>query len=93
MEDNEIKDTMNRVLFEDGNETFVGIPSEDTMVNSKSIVFEFAYNKRIKETREQAKSISDIIENTEKQLIESFKNQNGYEISFVVYNFVTDIYK
>lgn len=41
-----INKTITKVLFEDGDYCFVGIPNDSTKVPSKSIIIEFAYNQK-----------------------------------------------
>lgn len=86
------KNTMERVLFEDGDECFCGLPVDNNLVNSKSIIFEFAYDQAkctsIKQLNEIHKIITDIFNYIDKKMSSTI----NYPLSFLIYNSIPDIY-
>lgn len=69
-----IKHTAERVLYEEGDYTYYGMPSDKTVAPSRSIVVEFAYNQLKCNSIEQIVYIKDCYKEITKSLNETSKN-------------------
>jgi len=93
LEENFIYKTLDRVIFEDGEKTILGNPISRDIVQSKSIMFEIAYDSK------KCKRIEEItfIENYAKELLESLRKAIqpviGKEISMHVYDGIPELFK
>lgn len=86
-----INKTFKRVLFENSNSTFYGIPEYSSLVESKSLVFEFAYDqvgcKEIKQINDINQKFKEMFE----MLKRTFSKKN-IPISLIIYNSIPDLY-
>lgn len=87
-----IRQTLSRVIFEEGDFTFFGPPTNSTEVKSKSIVFEFAYNQTECVDLKQLKAIEEITKEVFAQLTEYMKKFFNLPVSFLVYKSIPDLY-
>ena len=85
--------TIPRVMYEEGDYTFFGTPMDDTLVKSKSFVFEFAYDyiklekiADVKKARETEKKLSAFIK-------DKVERKLHFPISFLEYHAIPDYYK
>jgi len=85
--------TLSRVIFEGGNEMFLGVPIDKNLVLSKSLTFEFAYDQKKCQSLEQL----NYIENTAKKVFsyieECAKGKLNLPINFVMYDAIVDYYQ
>ncbi len=84
--------TLARVIFEAGDFTFFGPPSNSTEVNSKSVVFEFAYDQTECTDIKQLKDIEQIAAEVFKQVEEYMSRFFNLPVSFLVYKSIPDLY-
>lgn len=85
--------TLSKVIFEDGDETFFGIPTDEVKIKSRSLVFEFAFDQTKIENIEELKEINNIIKQTEEYLKENIKGVFRATPSFIVYNSIPNLYQ
>ena len=84
--------TINRVINEEGDMTFYGSPVPKYLVDTKGLVFEFAYDQlQLLEVKE-LQNIEKIISVIDKYLKDNLKALN-IPISMITYNGINDIYK
>ncbi len=81
--ENYILSTLDKVIFENGNETFFGTPIDSNKVSSQSLVFEFAYNDR-ECTVEEGKIIREIYNKIFAILKSNLENNMNIKISTIV---------
>ncbi len=84
--------TYPKVLFEQGNQAVFGLTNFDNILNSKSIIFEFAYDQAKCTDVEQYKNISDAINSVIGSLKKEMASKTKIPISTLVYKAVPDIY-
>jgi len=84
--------TCAKVLFENDNYTFYGIPTMDKLVDSKSLVFEFAYDQTHCESIEQIGKINEVFKNFYQVMKVKFSKTN-MPVSMIVYKSIPDIYR
>ena len=89
---NFINKTLNKVIFEEGDESFFGLPTNSSLADSKSIVFEFAYNQKECKSIEQLKDIEGIIKEINQFIENKLKSKINIKISFITYKAIPDIY-
>ena len=86
-----IYNTYQKVLYEKNVNTFFGVPSPNTEVNSRSIIIEFAFDQKkclsLKELKNIEKLIKEIFEKIQQNI------NNKFSLSFLVYNAIPDIFK
>lgn len=82
--------TYQTVLFEKGDNVFLGVPRDETRVNSQSLFFEFAYDEKRCDTLKQIYGIRDIALNTLNFLKEALNAQFDVLISLYVYGAIVD---
>lgn len=75
--------TLPEVLFEGGDETFIGRPIEENLVKSKSLYFEFAYNNYDVDDFDFLMKIESTRDELFKEIESSFKDKIGIPISFI----------
>lgn len=75
--------TLPDVLFEEGDETFIGRAIEENLVNSKSLYFEFAYNNYEVDDFDFLTKIEDKRDEIFKGIETAFKGKIGIPISFI----------
>lgn len=87
-----IKQTTEKVLYEEGDYTYYGIPSNQTEAPSKSIVIEFAYNQLKCNSIEQIVYIKDCYEE-----IKEFLSETGKSSEILIFtmleNGITQVFK
>lgn len=84
--------TFKRVLYEDGDLSMFGIESKDCILNSKSIVFEFAYNQKEFTDINQIVFIDKLFEMIKGTLKSEIKKVLNSEVEVLKYNGIPDIY-
>lgn len=84
--------TLYRVIFEDGEQSCYGIPKKENFVDSKSIVFEFAYDQKKCDSVPQLNQIKNFEKSVFNYLDKCFENKINIPISILSYNAITDIY-
>lgn len=84
--------TLYKVIFENGDSTFYGIACDENRANSKSIVFEFAYNQIECTTLKQQNQISEIIEECFKMLQDNINKLLKINSSYLVYNSIPNLF-
>lgn len=87
-----INKTYSRVLFEDGEKVFCGSPTSKNMVDSKSIIIEFAYNQ-IKCNIEQILNCGEVFEIIKESINSILVDKLNLKTSYVIYNSIPDEYK
>ena len=92
MEEEFIVKTYKRVLLEDGDLTFYGLPEMKNVIDCKSIVFEFAFDQIECKTVKQINDITKTFEEIFDSIKTSFMKVN-LPVSKIVYNSIPDIYK
>ena len=84
--------TFKRVLYEDGDLSMFGIESKECVLNSKGIVFEFAYNQKEFTDINQIVFIDKLFEIIERTLKKEIKKVLNEEVEVLKYNGIPDIY-
>lgn len=84
--------TFEKVLFEKGTSTFMGVPMNETSVNSKSIVFEFAFNQNDCTTVEQLNKIKKVSKECFKIIDLCMKERLNIRGSYLIYNAIPDLF-
>ncbi|MBR2587823.1 MAG: hypothetical protein IKD77_01285 [Bacilli bacterium] len=92
VDDKFIMNTLQKVIYEKGDKTFVGIPNDFSMVDSKSVFIEFAYDQKKCESIDQLRNIGEIV-NTVFDYIEKDLSKYKMPLSLTVYDAIPDIYK
>ena len=87
-----LNQTLSRVIFEEGDYTLFGPSSKKELVNSKSIIFEFAFDQKKCKEFEQLMRIENTYENIFDKLEESLKPNLNMPISFHVYRAIPDLF-
>lgn len=87
-----LKATFQKVLFEEGDKTFFGIPRSETMAKSKSLVLEFAYNQKKCTTISQLNSIEELSSRCLSALGKEIEGKLGIECSFLTNNGMNDLF-
>ena len=85
--------TLEKVIFEDGFETFYGIPMNENKALSKSIVFEFSYNQKKCTDVNQLMEIKKICEEVCNMIETELKQFTQIPISFIIYDCISNEYK
>ena len=75
--------TLPDVIFEDGDELFLGTPIEDNLVKSKSLYFEFGYNNYDVDDFEFLKKIESKRDQIFEEIENAFKGKIDIPISFI----------
>lgn len=84
--------TLDKVIFESGKETFFGPPMDETAVNSKSIVFEFAYDQKKCKTLDQLNKIEATINKSFDYISNTVGKNINIPLSFLIYRAIPDLY-
>lgn len=90
--DDFFRDTFRKVIFEKGEKIFFGVPLDENLVKSQSIIFEFAYNQLKCETVEQFNNIVKIINESFRILEKSLFEHLNLQSSLIIYNGIPDIF-
>lgn len=85
--------TLEKVLFEKEDHFYAGKPLNQNQVNSKSLVFEFAYDETKCESLQQINDIKLAITKIFTELEKKVKEIIGLNCSFVIYNYYEDLFK
>lgn len=85
--------TIAKVLYENGDATYYGIPSPESEVPSKSIVLEFAYDQKKCNSIEQVINIRNSFAEIQKEIIESNRNNSDFPIFLLMYNGIPDLFR
>ena len=88
-----INDTFSKVLFEEGDYTFFGIPVMDYSAPSKSMVFEFAYDQIQLKTIPELSIVDKIFEEISSSIQKNVESSFPVSVSFIRYNGIPDIYR
>lgn len=75
--------TLPDVIFEGGDETFIGQPINKNLVKSKSIYFEFGYNEYDVDDYELVEQIESKRDQIFKEIEEAIKGKIGIPLSFI----------
>ena len=83
LEENFILKTFKEVLFEDGDQAMFGVPMLKNLANSKSLVFELAYDDKLCSV-EESKIIRKFYENTLVKLQKFLKNELNVDVNIII---------
>lgn len=84
--------TLYTVIFEEGDKSCYGIPMEENFVDSKSIVFEFAYDQKRCDSVQQLNQIKNFKNSISNYIDNCLNNKINIPVSILPYNAITDIY-
>ena len=90
--ENFIKQTIGRVLFEEGDLSYFGVPISKYLASSKSLVFEFAFDQAKVKQFNDLIIIEQIIKEISDYLINTLNQATNIPISVITYNGIPDIY-
>lgn len=93
VDDEFLKNTFEKVLYEDGNFTYYGSPIDSYLAASKSLVIEFAYDQVEIETIEELQNVDKIIGIISDELKAKIEDSLGVPVSVIIYNGIPDLYK
>lgn len=85
-------ETIAKVLFEAGDETFFGPAIAENSVKSNSLVFEFSFDQSKCSSLGQLNKIHEIIEKIFKMMDKELKEKLNLESSFIIYRAIPDYY-
>ena len=84
--------TFKKVFYEEGDFSMFGVPISKNIVNSKSLVFEFAYDQLRFMNVSQHKFIDKTKEQLEVLLMKSINKVINTNVSLISYNGIRDVY-
>lgn len=84
--------TFKKVLYEEGDFSMYGIETDDCILNSRSLVFELAFNQKDFVSTNQIMLVEKLEEMLNKILIDTVKKTLDTEVSLLKYNGIPDIY-
>ena len=87
-----IKRTLPNVMYEEGEATFFGNPIMEKLVNSKSLVFEFAYDQTKLETVQEINIVERMGNELKKYLETIIRNSLNLPTSFIQYKRIPDYF-
>ena len=90
IESNFFNKTIKKVMFE--NNTFFGSATDENLVSSNSLIFEFSYDQTKCKDLEQLHKIKEIIKDISEKIKTNMKNLFNLNCSFIIYNSIPDYY-
>lgn len=86
-----VEKIIEKVIYEDSDNIFLGTPLDKNLVNGKSIILEFAFNDLETTSLEQYKKIMKCFEISFKEIQRLIQNKYEYDVSYHLYDMFTPI--